>query len=263
MYCAPLNDDAMTFSLAGRHALVLGGGRGLGKSMALALGAAGADVAVAARTRGEVEAVASELRAADRRGFGFVVDVARPEDIRRLFGEAVAALGGLDVLITAAGFIIRKPAIEYTLEDWDALLNVNLRARFLCSQEAARVMKMRGGGKIIHVGSLIMEITQPGHAIYAVGNGGVRQMTRALAVEWAPWNIQVNGIAPGTFQTAQTQGVLSDPTAREIRLRRIPQGRFGDVERDLAGAAVFLASAASDYVTGHILVVDGGALVAY
>jgi 2-deoxy-D-gluconate 3-dehydrogenase len=108
-----------------------------------------------------------------------------------------------------------------------------------------------------------MEVVPPGLAIYAVGNGGVRQMTRALAVEWAPWNIQVNAIAPGSFFTEQTRGLLSDPAAREARLRRIPQGRLGDTDRDLGGAAVYLASAASDYVTGHVLVVDGGTLAAY
>ena len=252
-----------TLSLVGRRALVTGGGRGLGRGMALALASAGADVAVAARTRPEVEAVAAEIRARGRRGIPFAADVASPEEIQRLFAEAVAALGGLEVLITAAGFIIRKPAVEYTLEDWDALLAVNLRGRWLCSQAAAPVMRARGGGKIIHVGSLSMEVVPPGLAIYAVGNGGVRQMTRALAVEWAPWNIQVNAIAPGSFLTEQTRGLLSDPDARAFRLRRIPQGRLGDADGDLGGAAVYLASAASDYVTGHTLVVDGGTLAAY
>ncbi len=124
-------------------------------------------------------------------------------------------------------------------------------------------MRARGGGKIIHIGSLSMEVVPPGLAIYAVGNGGVRQMTRALAVAWAPWNIQVNAIAPGAFFTEQTRGLLSDPAAREARLRRIPQGRLGDTDGDLGGAAIYLSSAASDYVTGHVLVVDGGTLAAY
>jgi NAD(P)-dependent dehydrogenase (short-subunit alcohol dehydrogenase family) len=249
--------------LANRCALVTGGGRGIGRGIALALAGAGADVAVAARTEHQVAAVAAEIRACGRRGTAFAVDVARPEEIGRLFAQASEAFGGLDILVTAAGFIIRKPAIEFTLTEWDALLAVNLRARFLCSQEAARLMRQRGGGKIIHVGSLSMEIVIPGQLVYAVGNGGVRQMTRALAVEWAPWNIQVNAIAPGTFLTEQTRGLLSDPEARTARLRRVPLGRLGEAERDVGGAAVFLASPAADYVTGHVLVVDGGTLAAY
>ena len=249
--------------LANRRALVTGGGRGIGRGIALALARAGADVAVAARTQDQVLAAAAEIRACGHLGVAFAADMARPEEIGRLFAQAPEALGGLDILVTAAGFIIRKPAIEFTLAEWDALLAVNLRGRFLCSQEAARLMRPRGGGKIIHVGSLSMEVVLPGQVVYAVGNGGVRQMTRALAVEWAPWNIQVNAIAPGTFLTEQTRGLLSDPEARAVRLRRIPLGRLGEVDGDIGGAAVFLASPAADYVTGHILVVDGGTLAAY
>jgi NAD(P)-dependent dehydrogenase (short-subunit alcohol dehydrogenase family) len=174
--------------------------------------------------------------------------------------EAASEFGRLDILVNGAGVNIRKTVDEFSEADWDEVMAINVRSVFFASQEAARVMRPQGKGKIINLGSLSFEIVVPNIALYAVSKGGMRQLTRALAVEWAEDNITVNAIAPGRYWTAMTDSVFSDPELYESAVSVIPQGRPG-IPSDLAGATVLLASDAGDYITGQTIVVDGGWLV--
>jgi 2-deoxy-D-gluconate 3-dehydrogenase len=243
------------FSLAGRVALVTGASRGLGAGMALGLAAAGADLVLHASTAaaGTADAVAR----LGRRAATLAADLSDPSAAGGLAAAALSVYGRIDILINNAGIIRRRPAAEYGDDDWDAVIEVNLSSVFRLSRAVGRHMLERGSGKIINVASLLAfqgGITVPA---YAAAKGGVAQLTKALANEWAARGINVNAIAPGYMTTDNTAALKADPLrARQIG-ERIPAGRWGTPE-DLAGAAVFLASAASDYVNGHVLVVDGG-----
>ncbi len=243
--------------LDGRVALVTGGSRGLGLGMALALAHAGADVALAARTASELEEAASLIRAVGRESFVLPTDVSDVTAIQTMVQITAARFERLDILVNAAGINIRQPADEFTEDDWDKLMAVNLRGAFFACQEAARIMRRQGKGKIINVGSVAFEIIVPNIALYAISKGGMRQMTRSLAVEWASDNICVNALAPGRFWTKMTDAVFSDAALYESAVAPIPLGRPGTAA-DLAGATVLLASDASDYITGQTIVVDGG-----
>lgn len=249
-----------SLGLDGRVALVTGGNRGLGLGMALALAHAGADIALAARTVEQLEEAAALVRDVGREALSIPTDVSQVENVRRMVHQATDHFGRLDILVNCAGINIRQPADTFTTEDWDRLMSVNLKGAFFACQEAARVMRRQGGGKIINVGSLSFEIVVPNIALYAISKGGMRQMTRALAVEWAEDNIRVNAIAPGRFWTAMTDAVFSDPELYESAVSVIPESRPG-IPSDLAGATVLLASDASDYITGETIVIDGGWLV--
>ena len=245
------------FRLDGRVALVTGASRGLGAAMAVALAEAGADVAVHAATRPSDE-TRRAVEAAGRRALPLLGDLADRSVADRLVDETVRGLGRLDVLVNNAGIIRRKPAVDHSDEDWDAVLAVNLTAVFRLARNAARhFLAASQRGKIVNVASLLSfqgGITVPG---YAAAKGGVAQLTKALANEWAPRGINVNAIAPGYMKTDNTAALQADPARSRQILERIPAGRWGEPE-DLGGAVVFLASAASDYVHGHVLVVDGG-----
>ncbi len=250
------------FSLEGKVALVTGGGRGLGRAMALALAAAGADVAVAARTREQLEDAAAAIERLGRAALPVVVDVRDPGSISAMVEAVLEGLGGLDVLVNAAGVNRRIPSLEVTPEVWDELVDTNLKGTFFASQAAARAMARRGGGKIINIASLTSQIGLPQRVPYTAAKAGVLGLTRALAVEWAPYNIQVNAIGPGYFRTEMTEPLFRDREWVKGLLARIPSARAG-VPEDLAGAVVFLASKASDYVTGQIIYVDGGFLAGW
>lgn len=247
--------------LDGRVALVTGGSRGLGLGMALALAHAGADLALAARTASQLEEAAEMIRATGRQALTVPTDVGEVAAVRAMVRRVVEHFGRLDILVNAAGINLRQPADTFTEEEWDRLMAVNLKGAFFAAQEAAKVMRRQGKGKIINLGSASFEIVVPNVALYAISKGGLRQMTRALAVEWAADNIQVNAIAPGRFWTAMTDAVFSDEALYQEAVGVIPMGRPG-VPSDLAGATVLLASDASDYITGQTIVVDGGWLVA-
>ena len=249
--------------LTGKKALVTGAGRGMGKGMAVALARAGADVAVVSRTKADLEETAQAIEAVGQVALAVVADTADVAAIQTMADTVYKEWGRIDILVTAAGIVVRSKAENYTEEEWDRLHNINLKGRFFTSQSVGRIMLAQGSGSIIHVGSLTCGIGLPGVAIYAIANGGIAQMTRTLSAEWSPQGVRVNCIAPGTFVTRTTADVLSDPERAAVRLRRIPQGRFGDPDADLNGAAVFLASDAASYVTGQVLYVDGGAITAY
>jgi NAD(P)-dependent dehydrogenase (short-subunit alcohol dehydrogenase family) len=247
--------------LDGRVALVTGGSRGLGLGMALALAHAGADVALVARTASQLaEAAALVERQTGRRTLILPGDVSHTALLPGLVEQTATHFGRLDILVNGAGINIRQPARSFSEADWDQLISVNLKSVFFLCQAAAEVMRRQGGGKIINLGSLSFEIAVPNVALYAISKGGMRQLTRALAVEWAADNINVNAIAPGRFWTAMTDAVFSDEALYESAVSVIPQGRPG-IPADLAGATVFLASPAAGYITGQTIVVDGGWLV--
>jgi 2-deoxy-D-gluconate 3-dehydrogenase len=244
------------FSLEGRVALVTGASRGLGAEIAVALAAAGAEVAVHGNTR-SAEATCTRIRDLGRRALPVAGDLADPGVPERLVEETLGGLGTLDVLVNNAGTIRRAPAAETTDEDWLAVVDVNLHGVFRTCRAAGRHLLAKGRGKIINVASLLSfqgGITVPA---YAASKGAVAQLTRALANEWASRGVGVNAIAPGYMRTDNTAALRADATRSRQILERIPAGRWGE-PADVAGAAVFLASAASDYVHGHVLVVDGG-----
>jgi NAD(P)-dependent dehydrogenase (short-subunit alcohol dehydrogenase family) len=249
-----------SFRLDGRAALVTGGSRGLGLGMALTLAQAGADVAVAARTRDDVDRAVALIEKLGRRAVGLAADVGSVEEARGVVSRAADHFGRLDVLVNAAGINIRQPADTFSEQDWDRLMAINLKGAFFACQEAGRIMRRQGKGKIVNVSSLSSEIVIPNIALYATSKGGMRQMTRALALEWAPHGVHVNAIAPGRFWTLLTDAVFSRPELYDSAVSVIPMGRPG-VAADLAGATLLLASDASDYITGQTLVVDGGWLV--
>lgn len=252
------------FDLTGRTALVTGGGRGIGRHIALGLAEAGADVYVASRKLASCEKVAKEVEALGRRGHAAEMDLRRIESIDAVTDRIFAETGRLDVLVNNAGFAWGQPLLEHSLEGWDRVFDVNVRGLFLLSQIVARHMKEKGGGSIVNVSSVsgyrgAPDEDEPAVA-YNASKGAVIALTKDMAVKLALWGIRVNGIAPGPFLTDMMNHIRND----EERLReleaRIPLGRSG-AEDDIKGAAVFLASDAAAYVTGHTLIVDGGWLV--
>ncbi len=244
------------FSLEGRSALVTGAGRGMGAAIARSFAEMGADVALVSRTETELTETAETIRGLGRQVFTFPADLRQRGAAETVVREAADALGKLDILVTSSGTIIRKPSLEFTEDEWDTVVDLNLKARFFLAKAAAAQMQSNGGA-IIHIASLSTFFGIPNQAAYAAGNGGIGAMTRAQAVDWADVNIRVNAIAPGSILTRQTEGLLSNPDMLASRLAKIPLNRIGD-PLDVAGAAVFLASNAAAYITGHILVVDGG-----
>ncbi len=246
------------FDLSGRVAVVTGGNGGIGLGMARGLAAAGAAVVVAARNREKSEAAVSELAALGARSAFVALDVADPHSCRAAVAQTVARFGRLDVLVNNAGMSIRKPPETYTVEEWQAVINTNLTGAFVLCQAAHAVMKPNGGGKIINIGSMMSIFGGAYAAPYSSSKGGIVQMTKSLATAWAKDNIQVNSVLPGWIDTELTRNARDQvPGLNERVLNRTPAGRWG-VPDDLSGIAVFLASAASDFVTGAAIPVDGG-----
>ena len=244
------------FKVNGKVALVTGAAAGLGQAIAIGLAEAGADVSCHGNTRSP-EATCDAIEQVGRRALAITGDLSKPETPRKLFAATVEKFGRLDILVNNAGTIRRAPAVDYSEEDWAAVIQVNLSAVFRLSQLAGRQMIEQGKGKIINIASLLSfqgGITVPA---YAASKGGVAQLTKALANEWAGKGVNVNAIAPGYMSTSNTKALQEDETRNRQILERIPAGRWGEPS-DLAGAAIFLASAASDYVNGEVLVVDGG-----
>jgi 2-deoxy-D-gluconate 3-dehydrogenase len=244
------------FDLNGKVALVTGSSRGLGAGIALALAEAGASVAVHGSSR-IPEDTLHMLAAMGSPALGLVGDVGEARTCELLVGETVARFGAIDILVNNAGTIRRAPAADHPDEDWQAVIAVNLSSVFRLMQHAGRHMLKQGSGKIINIASMLTFQGGINVPSYAAAKGGVGQLTKAFANEWAGQGVNVNAIAPGYMATDNTAALQADSVRSRQILERIPAGRWG-VPDDLAGAAVFLASSASDYIHGHILVVDGG-----
>ncbi len=239
----------MSFDLSGRTALVTGSTRGIGLALAQALTAAGARVAINGRTAEAVEAVVAGLHGS----------VAAPFDVtdEAAVAAAVAALGPVDVLVNNAGMTLRRELVEVTLDDWRRMLDVNVTSAFLVSRAVAPGMIERGSGKIVNVCSVLSELARPTSGAYAATKGALKLLTRSMCAEWARHGIQANGLAPGYFRTDLTGPLQADAEFDAWLRARVPAGRWG-VPSELGGAVVFLASSASDFVNGQLLVVDGG-----
>ena len=247
------------FDLSGKVAIVTGGNGGLGRGMAQGLAAAGANIVIAARNAAKTAETAAAFR--DQYGVKVLeaqVDVCDESAVQAMAAQTLNEFGKIDILVNNAGTNIRKPPAELAASEWQSVIDTNLRSTFLCSQAVYEPMKRGGGGKIINNGSMF-SIFGGSHVLaYAASKGGVVQLTKSLAVAWAPDHIQVNVILPGWLYTDLTRGAIAQmPELHDRVLNRTPQGRWGEPE-DLAGAAVFLASKASDFVTGVSLTVDGG-----
>ena len=255
---------ARLFDLTGRTALVTGGGRGIGRHIAVGLAEAGCDVVVASRKLANCEQTASELRERGRRAWALPVDLGDEASIDALADATLEAVGRLDVLVNNAAVIWGAPTLEYPMQGWDRTFAVNVRGLWQLSQRVARHMAERGGGSIVHVSSIsgfrgAGEEKEPAIA-YSAAKGAVNTLTKDMAVKLAPHGIRVNAIAPGAFDTDMMDYVKGDEETLRRFLDQIPLARAGG-EDDVKGVAVFLASDASAYVTGHILMVDGGWLV--
>jgi NAD(P)-dependent dehydrogenase (short-subunit alcohol dehydrogenase family) len=247
------------FDLRGKVAIVTGGSGGFGRAAAIGLAVHGADVAVTSRTLSSLEETAGEIRKQGKKALPISCDVTDPKSVEQMVNQTVKEFGKINILITSAGIAMRSPAEDFPIEDWQKVMDTNVKGTFLCCQAAARVMiKQGGGGKVITVSSIRGLLGHPGgYAAYGTSKGAVHLLTRQLAIEWAKYKINVNSIAPCIFWTPLTAPILNDEKLYNIFMSRIPWGRAAEPE-DFIGALVFLASEASEFITGDILYVDGG-----
>jgi gluconate 5-dehydrogenase len=253
---------AQPFDLGGTRALVTGGGSGLGFAIAQGLARAGAQVALNGRNRDKLAVAAASLATDGFDAHPAPFDVTDASAVADGLAQVERTLGPIDILVNNAAMNQRKALEQFTPEEWRALMAANLDGPFLVTRALLPAMKARGRGKIVNVCSLAADLGRPHIVPYAASKGAVRMLTRALAVELAPSNIQVNGISPGFFKTEMNAPLIEDAEFSAWVARRTPAGRWGDPP-EIAGAAVFLASSAADYVTGHVLYVDGGFSAAY
>ena len=246
------------FDLTGKVAVVTGGNGVIGLGIAKGLAGAGANIVIAARSGEKTAQALEDIRALGVEAHGITVDVTQEPAIQRIVTSTIDHMGRLDILVNNSGIAVRAQPQELTAAQWDSVVDVNLRAAFLASKAAYAQMVKAGGGKVINVGSMYSIFGSDWGAPYAASKGGLVQLTKSLAVAWAKDNIQVNAVLPGWIVTDLTRGIQdADPNRYDNISRRIPTGRWGEPS-ELAGAAVFLASTASDYVTGATLTIDGG-----
>ncbi len=246
------------FRLDGRVALITGGTKGLGLSMAVGLASAGADVAIASRNGEEAEREAEKVaNESGRRTLGIVCDVTIEDQVDAMVERTVAELGRVDILVSNAGINVRGPIEELAPEDFDAVMATNVRGPWLCARAVAPHMRRAGYGRVINIGSTLSVVGVPGRTPYASSKGAIAQMTRVLALEWAQDGITCNAICPGPFLTPMNLPIADLPDTQKFIVGAVPLGRWGELH-EIQGAAIFLASAASSYVTGTTLFVDGG-----
>lgn len=248
------------FDLSERVAIVTGGSKGLGSGMAYALAEQGADIVIVSRNQAEGELVAAEIRGMGRKSMALSVDVQDIASINQMVKNVTREFGRIDILINNAGVGITKFALEVTEEEWDKVVDTNLKGVFFCAQAVARVMKEQKYGKIINISSLAGVKGSNAMAPYCASKAGVINLTRALAKEWARFNINVNAIAPGYIQTSLNEEELSNESFRNKLLSELPIKRLGELD-DLAGTVALLASEASAYMTGQTIIIDGGRLI--
>jgi NAD(P)-dependent dehydrogenase (short-subunit alcohol dehydrogenase family) len=246
------------FRIDGKVALVTGGARGLGRAIADALASAGADVVLSARQLESAQRAAEVIaKLSGRKALGVAADVTVPDEVEAMVAHVLEALGRLDILVNNAGVNVRGPIEELRVDDWDTVVETNLKGPWLCCRAASAAMKRQKWGRVINVSSMLGEIGLPGRTPYASSKGGLTLLTKTLALEWAKDGINVNALCPGPFATEINTPLLNDPAARAQMEANVPLGRWGDPV-ELGPAAVFLASDASSFMTGATLFVDGG-----
>lgn len=246
------------FDLTDKIAILTGGGRGLGRAIAIGLAQFGADVALVARTESELASTAREVESAGRRALVYPADVSKKADIEHIVRDVVAKWGRVDILVNNAGVDAAKPALEYSEEDWDFIMDVNLKGYFLFAQAVAHEMMKTGGGAIVNNSSICGDVGVKNIVAYNASKGGVNMLTRTLAIEWAQYNIRVNAFSPAYMEAIMPGAASQHDEKKEQSIRDLtPLGRRGRAQ-ELVGPVVFLASDASSYVTGEILMVDGG-----
>jgi gluconate 5-dehydrogenase len=245
------------FNLSGKVALITGGSKGLGKNIAMDLAKAGAKIVIVSRHLAEGRQVAQAIEKSYSPAMALYADISRIDTLLPMVEAAVEAMGKIDILVNNAGTNIRKPALDFREDEWDTVLNTNLKGTFFCSQVVAKTMADTGGGKIINISSAAGGNAVPWLTPYSVSKAGINHMTRALAIEWARYNITVNGIAPSYMETPLTREWLSDPRRHDLIAKRSPLNRVGQ-PTDLSGALLLFASDDSNFITGQTLFVDGG-----
>jgi len=244
-------------TLEGKTAIVTGGSRGIGKAISLIFAEAGADVVICGRTIADLEAVAQEIRGLGRRCLAVPADITQKAAVDNLVRKTIDEFGVIDILVNNAGTGILLPLLEHSEEDWDRVIDTNLKGYYLCSRAVGRRMIDQKKGNIISISSIRGLEAYPGRGAYCVSKAGVIMMTRVLALELSSYNIRANAIAPGFVRTELTESSWADPKTREQITAQIPMGRWGTLN-EIANVALFLASDASSYITGHTIVVSGG-----
>jgi len=247
------------FRLDGKVAIITGAGRGLGYAMAKGLAEAGAQVVIADIDKDLAVEAASCLQSLGLPALAVQVDVTNAASVAQMVELTLTSYGRVDILVNNAGINRRNPCVEMDEEDWDSVIDVNLKGTFLCCRAVGQVMMTQGSGKVINISSLLGTVAQPNRGPYAASKGGVVQLTKVLALEWAKHNINVNALGPGYFLTELNQKLMNDAAVFNDLTSRIPMGRWGELE-DIIGPIIFLASNASNYITGHVLYADGGYL---